>query len=106
MYVPVAKVANHSGSDIDLVAISDSLTYREVFRALERAVKTVGRRISPPVCTVNKFSKRLGSGTLSLRVMEQLKFWIFESEHGIPVAARALGEEETRGARKVRGCFN
>ena len=58
VYGSVAKAADHSGSDIDLMVISDSLTYGEVFGALERAAKAVGRPLNPTVYTVAEFSKR------------------------------------------------
>ena len=88
VYGSVAKAADHSGSDIDLMVISDSLTYGEVFGALERAVKTIGRHVSPTVYTVAEFSKRTREENAFLaRVLEQPKVWIIGSEHDLPVAA-------------------
>ena len=58
VYGSVAKVADRSGSDIDVMVISDRLTYGEVFGALERVAKSVGRQVNPTVYTVAEFSKR------------------------------------------------
>ena len=50
VYGSVAKATDQAASDIDLMIISDSLTYGEVFGALERVTRSVGQR-STPRCT-------------------------------------------------------
>jgi predicted nucleotidyltransferase len=88
VYGSVAKAADRSESDIDLMLISDSLTYGEVFGALEQATKIIGRRINPTVYTVARFAKRSrGENAFVTRVLEQPKVWIIGSEHDLPVAA-------------------
>jgi predicted nucleotidyltransferase len=88
VYGSVARAADHSGSDIDLMVISDSLTYGEVFGALERAAKAVGRPLNPTVYTVAEFSKRTREeNTFVARVLNQPKVWIIGSEHDLPAAA-------------------
>ena len=88
VYGSVAKAADHSGSDIDLMVISDSLTYGEVFGALERAAKAVGRPLNPTVYTVAEFSKRTREeNAFVARVLEEPKVWIIGSEHDLPAAA-------------------
>jgi len=88
VYGSVAKAADRSGSDIDLMVISDSLTYGEVFGALERVAKTVGRQVNPTVYTVAEFSKRSrGESAFLTRVLEQPRVWVIGSEHDLPVAA-------------------
>ena len=47
VYGSVAKATDHAASDIDLVIISDSLAYGDVFGALERVTSTVGRKVNP-----------------------------------------------------------
>lgn len=87
VYGSVAKAADRSESDIDLMIISDSLTYGEVFGALERVAKAVGRQINPTVYSVAEFSKRTREENAFLaRVLEQPKVWIVGSEHDLPVA--------------------
>jgi predicted nucleotidyltransferase len=84
----VAKGADRSGSDIDLMVISDSLTYGEVFGALGRVAQTVGRQVNPTVYTVAEFSKRTREeNAFVTRVLEQPKVWVVGSEHDLPVAA-------------------
>jgi predicted nucleotidyltransferase len=88
VYGSVAKAADHSMSDIDLMVISDSLTYGEVFGALERAAKMLGRPLNPTVYTVAEFSKRARKESAFVtRVLEQPRVWIIGSEPDLPAAA-------------------
>ncbi len=88
VYGSVAKAADRSGSDIDLMVISDSLTYADIFTALERAAKNVGRQVNPTVYSVGEFSKRTREeNAFVTRVLEQPKIWIIGSEHDLPIAA-------------------
>jgi predicted nucleotidyltransferase len=88
VYGSVAKAEDRSGSDIDLMIISDSLTYADVFGALERAAKSVGRPVNPTVYTEAEFSKRSRQeNAFVTRVLQQPKIWVIGSEHDLPVAA-------------------
>src|SRR5512132_1588345 len=55
VYGSVAKATDQSASDIDLMIISDSLTYGDVFDALERVTRAVGRKVNPTVYTAAEF---------------------------------------------------
>src|SRR5688572_9670628 len=76
-------------SDIDdLMIISDSLTYGEVFGARERVTRTVGRKVNPTVYTAAEFSKRARSeNAFVTRVLQQPKLWVIGSEDDLPIAA-------------------
>ena len=88
VYGSVANATDQSGSDIDLLIISDSLTYGEVFGALERVGRTLGRRINPTVYTIAEFSKRArAENAFVTRVLKQPKLWVIGSEDDLPVAA-------------------
>ena len=88
VYGSVAKATDQSASDIDLMIISDSLTYGEVFGALEKATRTVSRKVNPTVYTVAEFSKRARTeNAFVTRVLEQPKLWVIGSEDDLTVAA-------------------
>jgi predicted nucleotidyltransferase len=88
VYGSVAKATDRSGSDIDLMVISDGLTYGEVFGALERVAKDIGRTVNPTVYTAAEFSKRSrGENAFVTRVLQQPKVWVIGSEDDLPVAA-------------------
>ena len=88
VYGSVAKATDQAASDIDVMIVSDSLTYGDVFRALERVARTVGRQVNPTVYTVAELSKRVREeNAFVTRVLEQPKLWVIGSEHDLPVAA-------------------
>jgi predicted nucleotidyltransferase len=88
VYGSVAKATDQASSDIDLMIVSDSLTYGEVFGVLERITRIVGRQINPTVYTTGEFLKRTRTeNAFVTRVLEQPKLWIIGSENDLPVAA-------------------
>jgi predicted nucleotidyltransferase len=88
VYGSVARATDRAESDIDLMVVSDTLTYADVFGALERVARTLGRRVNPTVYTVVEFSKRAREENAFLtKVLDQPKLWVIGSEHDLPVAA-------------------
>ncbi len=87
VYGSVAKATDQSASDIDLMIISDGLTYGEVFGALERVTRAVSRKVNPTVYTAAEFSKRARTeDAVVTRVLEQQKIWVIGSEDDLTVA--------------------
>lgn len=88
VYGSVAKATDQAASDIDLMIISDSLTYSELFGALERVTRTLGRKVNPTVYTATEFSRRARTeNAFVTRVLEQPKLWVIGSEDDVIVAA-------------------
>jgi predicted nucleotidyltransferase len=88
VYGSVARATDRAESDIDLMVVSDTLTYADVFGALERVARTLGRQVNPTVYTVAEFSKRAREENAFLtKVLDQPKLWVIGSEHDLPVAA-------------------
>jgi len=84
----IAEGRDEQVRDIDLMIISDSLTYGEIFGSLERVTRAVGRKVNPTVYTAAEFSKRAGTeNAFVTRVLEQPKLWVIGSEHDLPIAA-------------------
>ena len=84
VYGSVAKHADRSGSDIDLMVISDTLAYAEVFAGLEDATGHLGRTINPTVYTRAEFARRAhGRNAFLARVLAQPKIWIVGGEHAL-----------------------
>jgi predicted nucleotidyltransferase len=80
VYGSVAEATDQSASDIDLMIVSDSLTYVDVFGALERVTRTMGRKVNPMVYTSAEFSKRARSkNAFVTRVLEQPKCGRFQT---------------------------
>lgn len=88
IYGSVAKSGDESGSDIDLMVMSENLTYGEVFGALDRAARALGRPVNPTVYTLAEFSKRVrAKNAFVTRVLEQPKIWVIGSEDDLPLSA-------------------
>lgn len=86
VYGSVAKKQDTASSDIDLMVVSDTLTFSDTFLALEVASKQLGREVNPTIFTVQDFAKRMKEhGSFVSRVMEQPKVWLIGGEHDFAV---------------------
>ena len=84
VYGSVAKAQDTATSDIDLMVVSDSLSYGDVFSAVEQASRDLGRTVNPTVYTPREFDRRLHDGNAFVtRVMKQPKLWLIGDEHGL-----------------------
>jgi len=84
VYGSVAKAQDTATSDIDLMVISDSLSYGDVFSAVEQASRDLGRTVNPTVYTSREFDRRVHDGKAFVtRVMKQPKLWLIGDEHGL-----------------------
>ena len=76
----MAKATDQAASDIDLMIISDSLTYGDVFGALERVTRSVAREITPHGLHVRRVFRAGPDGKrvrdASARAAETLGDWI------------------------------
>ena len=73
----VAKNKDTAKSDIDLLVVTQHLTYRELFSALEPATSRLGRVVNPTVYSRNEFEKRVREGNAFVkRVIAQPRVWI------------------------------
>jgi predicted nucleotidyltransferase len=88
VYGSVAKAADKAGSDIDLMVVSDKLSYGDVFGAVDKLSRTLGRNVNPTVYSAAEFSKRAkNENAFITRVLEGPKLWVIGTENDLPVAA-------------------
>lgn len=84
VYGSVAKQEDTSASDIDMVVVSDNLTYGEVFAALEGAATALGRPVNPSLYYRADIQKRLREQHAFItRVLAQPTIWLIGSEHDL-----------------------
>jgi predicted nucleotidyltransferase len=84
VYGSVAKAQDTATSDIDLMVVSDSVNYGEVFSALEQAASALGRAVNPTVYTSHEFDRRIHDGKAFVtRVMKQPKLWLIGDERDL-----------------------
>jgi predicted nucleotidyltransferase len=88
VYGSVAKATDQAASDIDLMVVSDSLSYGDVFGALDKVSRSLGRHVNPTVYSAAEFSKRAkDENAFITRVLEGAKLWVIGSENDLPIAA-------------------
>jgi predicted nucleotidyltransferase len=81
VYGSVAKGTDRARSDIDLMVISDSLRYPDLFDALQEAETVLGRTINPTVMTVAQWrAKRARAGSFAATVAGQSRLFVIGSD--------------------------
>lgn len=81
VYGSVAKRQDTSMSDIDLMIVSNSLTYADVYAVLEPVSMELGRAVNPTVYSPQQLAKRMKqANAFTKRVLEQPKLWLVGSE--------------------------
>jgi predicted nucleotidyltransferase len=81
VYGSVAKGSDRVSSDIDLMVISDSLRYPDLFEALQSAETVLARKVNPTVLTPTAWRTRKGrKDSFADRISAQPKIFIVGSE--------------------------
>jgi predicted nucleotidyltransferase len=85
VYGSIARREDTVASDIDLLVISDAVTYAELFTALEKASGQLGRRVNPTVYTTAELARRIRQGNAFVRgLLAQPKIWLIGGERDLP----------------------
>ena len=81
VYGSVAKQQDTASSDIDLMVVSPSLAYADVYGALESAAATLGRTINPTLHEPVELARRnRQDNAFVTRVLQQPKIWLIGTE--------------------------
>jgi predicted nucleotidyltransferase len=80
VYGSVAKKSDTASSDIDLMVVGDDLVYSDLYGALQKAEKTIGRSVNPTIMDQAEWKKKRESGSFIQKVVSQPKIFIFGSE--------------------------
>jgi predicted nucleotidyltransferase len=81
VYGSIAKGEDTAASDVDLMVISDRLTYADLFAALEEASGQLGRKVSPTIYSSKELSKRIKQDSAFVtRVLAQPKLWLIGAD--------------------------
>tara|TARA_R100001480_G_scaffold136521_1_gene133637 strand:- start:13938 stop:14561 length:624 start_codon:yes stop_codon:yes gene_type:complete len=77
VYGSVAKGEENSDSDIDLMLVSDYLSYSEIMSLLLQAEQQLGRKINPTLYSSKEFEERIiERQTFLSRVLAQNTLWL------------------------------
>ncbi|MBW8462793.1 MAG: transcriptional regulator [Acidovorax sp.] len=81
IYGSVARQQDTAQSDVDLMIVSSTLGYGEVFGALEGATVSLGRKVNPTLYSPADWAQRLDSdNAFATRVWQQPKIWLIGNE--------------------------
>jgi predicted nucleotidyltransferase len=82
IYGSIAKQEDTASSDIDLMLISDDLTYAEVFDLLENAEMKLGRKINPTFYSQAEWRRKYNEGNnFIIQLSQQPKIFLIGTEN-------------------------
>jgi predicted nucleotidyltransferase len=85
VYGSVATRRDTAASDIDVMIVSDILTYADVFTMLEQASRKLGRAVNPTIYSTAEITKRLHARNVFVtRVLKQPKIWLVGGVRDLP----------------------
>jgi len=85
VYGSIAKGLDTGASDIDVMIVSDRVSYSELFALLEAVSTKLGRKIAPTIYSADEFRTRVQSrNSFLVRVLEQPKLWLIGGEAALP----------------------
>lgn len=88
IYGSLARQQDTAQSDVDVLIVSNTLGYGEVFGALEAAAVSLGRTVNPTLYTRADWTKRLhDDNAFVTRVWRQPKIWLIGNEEHIDAAS-------------------
>lgn len=80
----LAKGTERAGSDVDLLVVSDVVSYADLYEVLPSAERALARPISPTVMTVAEWQrKRAGRDSFAKRIAEQPKLFVVGDEYAL-----------------------
>jgi predicted nucleotidyltransferase len=81
VYGSVAKRGDTAASDIDLLLVSDTLTYADVMAALHPLIDQLEREVNPTLYTRADLRKKVKAGnSFVTRVLAQPRLWLIGSD--------------------------
>ncbi|KQM77413.1 nucleotidyltransferase domain-containing protein [Xylophilus sp. Leaf220] len=83
----VAKGTEHAASDIDLLVVSDTVSWSDLLACLAGTESTLGRPVNPSCYTVAEFQERVADpNSFVSRVLAQPLLLLWGSPHGLGAA--------------------
>ena len=86
IYGSVARQQDTAQSDVDVLIVSGTLGYGEVFGALEAATVSLGRKVNPTLYTPEDIAKRIQQDSAFVtRVLQQPTVWLIGTQEQLHV---------------------
>ncbi len=82
VYGSIAKGSDTAQSDVDLMIVAESLSYSEVYAALQKAERLISRPVNPNLMTNREWRHKLAEHSSFLtKIVRQPKLFVFGSEN-------------------------
>jgi predicted nucleotidyltransferase len=83
VYGSIAKGKDTATSDVDLMVITEKISYADLFTALEPGTNRLQRPVNPTLYSRVEFDRRIRDGNAFVkRVMAQPKLWVIGGDSG------------------------
>jgi predicted nucleotidyltransferase len=100
VYGSIARRTEKAGSDVDVMIVSDRLSYPDILDAVGEAGAALGREVNPTIFRRVEFVKKASEdGGFLSRVMEGPRLFIFGAESDIPKPGKARARGRAQGGR-------
>jgi predicted nucleotidyltransferase len=81
IYGSIAKQEDTVNSDIDLMLVSDTLTYADLFKLLDKAQAQLGRSINPTFYSLSEWKRKIkANNNFVTQIIQQPKIFLIGSE--------------------------
>jgi len=82
----VAKGTDTATSDIDLMVVTETLSYADLFEGLAAAEQVLGRKVNPTLYTSDALAEKIRTeNNFVLRVLSQPKIFLIGAEDALPI---------------------
>ena len=104
VYGSVAKQTDTAHSDIDLLVVSDTLSYQDLLAALEESESRLGRKINPLIYTDAELARRrTADSSFVQRVLEQPKVFLIGGTDELGQLGKPGEDRKTEGGAAGAG---
>lgn len=84
VYGSIAKREDTALSDIDIMVVSDALSYADLYARLEEASQRLGRTFNPTIYTSDELAQRVQrKDAFATRVLAQPKVWLIGGDDAL-----------------------
>ena len=82
----VARGTDTATSDIDLMVVTETLSYADLFEGLAAAEQVLGRKVNPTLYTSDALAEKIRTeNNFVLRVLSQPKIFLIGAEDALPI---------------------
>ena len=98
IYGSVAKGSDTAASDVDLMVVSDEVSYSDLFALAAEAERRLGRKVNPTVYTPAELRQKVAAkNAFATRVLERPKVFVIGSENDLRESRKSRKNQTAQG---------